>query len=65
MQAVGRQYCDKKHSTISYSEFKFKDIPNPESEAEPLLKLSCPTDMDSCQVALDPKRGQVSSMTLL
>ena len=56
------QYSDKKPN-ITYSEFKFKDNPDTDEERH-IMKLIRPTDLDSCQIALDPKKGQVVFLRL-
>lgn len=60
-QAMGQQYEDKECS-INYSEFRFS-IPNSDnSDIEPYIKLIRPTGLESsCDIALDPKKGQVST----
>ena len=54
-----QQYEDKECS-INCSEFKFS-IPNSDgSDIEPHIKLIRPIGLDdSCEIALDPKKGQV------
>ena len=56
-----QQYNDKKGASITYSDFRFKDIPDSDdSYTEPLLKLIHPGDCDSYKTALDPVKGLVS-----
>ena len=60
MQAVKQQYSDK-NANIIYSDFEFKDgADSDDSDAEPAIRLIRPTDLDTCQIALEPKKGQVS-----